>query len=396
MTVNMSKWIASVRRCLAGLAGSPSHSSVRRADGLRRKCWAFALSGFLLWAPASLTAFANAEEALKIHQDAPLTYSVKRGDTLWDIAALFLRDPWQWPELWALNTQVDNPHLIYPGDQLTLVWEEGQPRLVRAAQGDVRLSPTLRASPPNTAVPAISRQHIAPFLRQHFVIDAGALEQAPYVVAGDAGRLLSGLGDTVYGRGDWQDARSYRLVRPVRQLEDPVTGEVLGVFVLDIAEVTRQDVMGGVNSDDPDAKVAAMVVTEMREEVRIGDKLIPITDRDVESAFQPSPPDANLNGAVMMAVAGGITQIGALDVVVVNRGQRESLKPGDVLAIDQAGQTVQDPVTQHSVRLPDTRAGVLMLFAVYERASFGLVLEATRPLAVGDKLRDPQHAASRS
>ena len=139
---------------------------------------------FLLWAPASLIAPAHAEEALKISLDAPLTYTVKRGDTLWDIAALFLRDPWQWPELWALNTQVDNPHLIYPGDQLTLVWEAGQPRLVRAAQGDVRLSPTLRASPPDTAIPAISRQHIAPFLRQHFVIDAGALEQAPYVVAG--------------------------------------------------------------------------------------------------------------------------------------------------------------------------------------------------------------------
>ena len=121
MTVNISKWIASVRRCSAGLAGSPPHRGVRPADGLRRKCWASALSGFLLWAPASPIASAHAEEVLTIHRDAPLTYTVKRGDTLWDIAALFLRDPWQWPELWDLNTQVDNPHLIYPRDQLTLV-----------------------------------------------------------------------------------------------------------------------------------------------------------------------------------------------------------------------------------------------------------------------------------
>jgi len=379
--VNISKWAGMPRRL------KPREMETAGPNATRRAGWI--VGGFLVWMLSTATAFAQSDAPLTLNADVPLSYTVQPGDTLWDISALYLRDPWRWPELWAGNPQVDNPHLIYPGDQLTLVWEDGQPRLVRAAQGDVRLTPTLRASPLDLAIPAIPRQLIAPFLRQHRVVGVGALEQAPYVIAGDAGRLISGLGDTLYARGNWSDVRSYRLVRPVKRLEDPVSGELLGVFVLDVGEVTRQDVSDREVSEDAALQVATMVVTEMREEVRIGDKLLPVTDSVLEAVFQPSPPDAPLDNAFMIAVAGGVTQIGALDIVVINRGHRESLKAGDVLAIDQTGQTVQDPITKKAVQLPDTRAGVLMLFGVYERASFGLVLEATRPLAVGDKLRDP-------
>lgn len=332
---------------------------------------------------ASAAPNAQPDDPLTLNPDVPLTYTVQSGDTLWDIASLFLRDPWRWEELWAGNPQIDNPHLIYPGDTLSLVWDAGQPRLVRVEQGDIKLSPSMRASPLDLAIPAISRQHIEPFLRQHQVVEVAALDRAPYVLSGDGGRLISGVGDTIYGKGSWEEGRSYRLVRRVEKLKDPVSGEGLGIFVSDVGEARLQ-------RDPADGEsVAAMTVAEMREEVRIGDHLLPVTETDVESFYQPQAPEAIISDAYMISVAGGVTQIGVLDIVVINRGARESLRVGDVLAIDHTGQQVKDPVTGKLVRLPDTQAGVLMVFSVYDRASFGLVLEATKPLSVGDKLRNP-------
>ena len=336
---------------------------------------------FLFLAPGGLVA--QSGEPLTLNPGVPLTYIVKPDDTLWDISAFFLRDPWRWEALWAGNPQVDNPHLIYPGDTLSLVWESGQPRLVRAEQGDIKLSPSMRASPLDLAIPAISRQHIEPFLRQHQIVEVATLDRSPYVVSGDAGRLISGVGDTVYGKGRWDEALSYRMVRRVEKLRDPVSGEGLGIFVSDVGEARLQeDAVGG-------ERVAAITVAEMREEVRIGDRLLPVTETDVESFYQPRAPEAIISDAYMISVAGGVTQIGALDIVVINRGARESLRVGDVLAIDHVGEQVKDPETGKPVRLPDTQAGVLMVFSVYDRASFGLVLEAIKPLSVGDKLRNP-------
>jgi len=137
------------------------------------------------------------------------------------------------------------------------------------------------------------------------------------------------------------------------------------------------------------AGLAAMTVTEMREEIRIGDRMLPVTEAALDTVFQPQAPSTSIDNAFMIAVAGGVTQIGVLDIVVINKGERDALRVGDVLAIDQAGQEVKDPISEKMVRLPDTRAGVLMVFAVYDRASFGLVLEATRALRVGDKLVNP-------
>ena len=370
--MEVSKWIAI---CMGGLLD-------RSGSGrpvARRLIGPFALAVLLV----SNGAAAQSDEPLTLNPDVPLTYTVQPGDTLWDISALFLRDPWRWEALWAGNPQVDNPHLIYPGDTLSLVWESGQPRLVRVEQGDIKLSPSMRASPLDLAIPAISRQHIEPFLRQHQVVEVAALDRAPYVLSGDGGRLISGVGDTIYGKGSWEEALSYRLVRRVEKLKDPVSGEGLGIFVSDVGEARLQrDSAGG-------ESVAAMTVAEMREEVRIGDHLLPVTETAVESFYQPQAPEAIISDAYMISVAGGVTQIGVLDIVVINRGARESLRVGDVLAIDHTGEEVKDPVTGKLVRLPDAQAGVLMVFSVYDRASFGLVLEAAKPLSVGDKLRNP-------
>ena len=159
--VEVSKWIANCMGSILDRRGS-GRTVARR---LIRPC---ALAVLLV----ANGAVAQSDEPLTLNPDVPLTYTVQPGDTLWDIAALFLRDPWRWEALWAGNPQVGNPHLIYPGDTLSLVWESGQPRLVRAEQGDIKLSPSMRASPLDLAIPAISRQHIEPFLRQHQVVEA--------------------------------------------------------------------------------------------------------------------------------------------------------------------------------------------------------------------------------
>ena len=370
--VELSKWIANIWRHRRDPWKS-YRSMTRRLIGLCTPLLFLAHSGLA----------AQSDEPLVLNPDVPLTYTVQPGDTLWDISALFLRDPWRWQMLWAGNPQVENPHLIYPGDTLSLVWESGQPGLVRLEQGDIKLSPSMRASPLDLAIPAISRQYIEPFLRQHRVVEVATLDRSPYVVSGDAGRLISGVGDTVYGKGNWDDALSYRLVRRVEKLKDPVSGEGLGLFVSDIGEARLQD------APDEGETIVAMTIAEMREEVRIGDRLLPVTEAEVEPFYQPQAPSEIISDAYMIGVAGGVTQISVLDIVVINRGARESLRVGDVLAIEHTGELVKDPVTGNSLRLPDTRAGVLMVFSVYERASFGLVLEATRPLSVGDKLGNP-------
>ena len=370
--VKVSKWIANCMGSILDRRGS-GRTVARR---LIRHC---ALAVLL----AANGAVAQYDEPLTLNPDVPLTYTVQPGDTLWNISALFLRDPWRWEVLWAGNPQVDNPHLIYAGDILSLMWESGHPKLVRVEHRDIKLSPSMRASRLDLAIPAISRQHIEPFLRQHQVVEAATLDRSPYVVSGDVGRLVSGVGDTVYGKGKWGDAQSYRLVRRVEKLTDPVSGEGLGIFVSDIGEARMQD--GLAKSEN----VAAMTVSEMREEVRIGDRLLPVAEAEVEPFYQPRAPSEMVSDAYVIGVAGGVTQISVLDIVVINRGARESLQVGDVLAIDHAGELVKDPATGKPARLPDTRAGALMVFSVSDRASFGLVLEATKPLSVGDKLSNP-------
>ncbi len=340
---------------------------------------------WILFSLGPVTAVAEPRPPLTLNPEVPLIYRVQSGDTLWDIAALYLRDPWRWQSLWAENPEIENPHLIFPGDELRLYWEDGVPRLARQDQSDIKLTPELRASPRESAIPVIPREAIAPFLRDHSVVDAAVLASAAYVVSGDAGRLLSGVGDRLFVSGDVSQALDYRLVRSDKALEDPVTGEHLGTFVLDVGAVSASDVRG----ERSDGELTAMWVKQMRQEIRIGDRLLPVGASQLALRYLPQTPQVSLENGLVIAVAGGLTQIGPLDIVVINRGEREGLRVGDVLAIEQSGLAVDDPVTGDSVRLPDIRAGVLMTFAVYERASFGLVLEANRAMSVGDRVVSP-------
>ena len=335
----------------------------------------------LLIPPAQLDA-AQAEPPLALSATAPEHYTVRAGDTVWDIASLFLREPWRWQELWASNEHIDDAHAIEPGDVLSVVWGEGRPTLKATERGDVTLSPSLRRGALHEAIPAIPQAQIAPFLRQHRVVESAVLAETPYVVATDADRLLSSVGDTLYSRGIGVNTGTYHLVRQVAALIDPLTEEDLGIFVTDIGRAS-------VNSVLSSEGLGALVVTQARQEVRRGDRLLLVEEVMTQAAYHPQAPAVLIENAQMIAVASGMAQIGALDIVAINRGARESVREGDVLMIQHRPPPAEDPLTTQSVVLPDRRAGVLMLFAVFDRASFGLVLEASRPLAVGDTLRSP-------
>ena len=321
-----------------------------------------------------------------LNNDVPLNYVVQQGDTLWGISGVYLQEAWRWPELWDTNPQLDNPHRIYPGDVLALRWEGGRPRLGLSSRGGLKLSPNVRSQSLDTAIPPIPRDQIDPFLRNNRILESGAFSDLPYVIAGDAQRIISGLGDRIYVRGPVASGdQVFGIIREGSPVIDPTTQEVLGITALDIGSAS---LTSGGTEGSSDA-VKEFEITRMTEEIRIGDRLIPLQAGIMDAFFQPKSPGVEIENGFMVAVNSGVTQIGPMSIVTINRGDREAVMVGDVFAIYQTGEIVQDPVKQGMVALPDVRAGVLMVFAVYEKASFGLVLTATRPLAVGDKIRNP-------
>ncbi len=344
------------------------------------------ITGYLLLATVFSTAFTTAAYAdeIRLAPDAPEVYLVKEGDTLWGIASMFLEDPWLWPEVWEINTQIDNPHLIFPGDEIYMVWVDGQPRL-RVRRGDiagtVKLGPQMRIEPIDRAIPVISYEDIGPWLRGHRIVLPEDLEGAPYVIAGAQRHLLSSAGDRLYARGDLPEGETgFGVYRAGILFKDPASGEVLGLEVLDIGNVRLRK--------DHEEDVNEFEVTRVTEEVRNGDRLLPPEIREISATFQPRAPDTQIDG-VMLAVDGGVNQVGMLDVVAINRGSREGLEEGHVLAIYQTGEVVRDEIKNENVRIPDVRAGLLMIFRSYEKMSYGIVLKSDRPLMLMDRVTSP-------
>ncbi len=335
-----------------------------------------ALAALLAWAPAWSAGVA-------LNPDHPDRYVVVEGDTLWDIAARFLRDPWLWPNIWYANPQIANPHLIYPGDVISLVYVDGQPRL-RLSRGlpVVKLSPKVRVEPIRRAIPTIPLDAVEPFLTRPLVTTREALDQAPYVVQAADEHVITGAGDRVYARGLPPDGPgTWVVVRAGDEYVDPDTGEFLGLeatYVGD-AEVQR---MG-----DP----ATLWLTGTSREVLVGDRLMPVAGDGEAAVFQPQPAPAEIEGRII-AVVDGVSQIGQHQVVVINRGSREGLERGHVLAVYQAGEVIPDTVSEDpddTVRLPDERAGELMVFRVFDKVSYGLIMRAARAMHVLDTVRAP-------
>jgi hypothetical protein len=337
----------------------------------------------------------EARGAVALAPNAPDSYVVKRGDTLWGIAKVFLRDPWYWPEIWQVNPQVQNPHLIYPGDTLHLVYVDGRPRLVLQPgleRGNgARVVPRVRSQALEAAVTTIPYETVAAFMSKPSVLEKDQIKAAPYVLSTRDSHVVMSEGNTVYARGFKSPAEvgtHYNLVRVGEALRDPDDNRVLGYNGVFTGEghVTR--------AGDP----ATLIMTESTRETYPGDKLFP-GDVEVPLDFVPSPPRTNVNGRIM-AVSDGVTVIGQYEVVVINRGVRDGLVPGTVLAVFSASDPALDDSKKgfvhptprmfaKKVDLPDERTGTFMVFKTFERMSFGLIMEATDVIRVADKVESP-------
>ncbi|MGQ9424831.1 LysM peptidoglycan-binding domain-containing protein [Gilvimarinus sp. F26214L] len=342
-----------------------------------------------IMALSMIAASAWGQEAI-LRDDHPTRYTVVKGDTLWDISGRFLENPWMWPEIWHVNPQISNPHLIYPGDVISLVYVDGQPRLIvergdesrtyKVQPGTVKLSPSVRVTPLADAIPSIPLDAIDTFLSDSRIVTNEELDAAPYVIAGGRDRLIVGAGDFLYARGDFEEGvPNYGVYRRGDVYIDPFTDEVLGIQAQDIGTVRVRAV---------DGDIGTTAVTRTTQEIRVKDRLLPHEERPIDSSFMPSPPEGDVEG-VILAVEEGVSQVGKMDVVILNRGVREGLQPGNVLAVYKKGALTRDPITNELVKLPEERAGLLMVFRSFEKLSFGLVLEAELPLATMDIVRNP-------
>ena len=314
--------------------------------------------------------------------DAPDRYVVQPGDTLWDISAKFLTDPWYWPEIWHVNPQVANPHLIYPGDELALTWVDGRPRVSIASGGPTRLSPRVRERPLSEAIHAIPYDRIAAFMSRPAVLSKDQVQDAPYVAHARDHRLISSVGNDIYVRRleEGTIGNRYSVYHVGDELKDPDDGDVLGYQGLYAAEADLQRLGNPVT----------MRVVDSARETLEGDILLPV-ENETKMDFIPRAPGAKVDGRIM-SVIDDRTVVADYDVVIINRGSRHGLEPGHVLTVWEAGEEVRD-ITENrespKVQLPDERNGLAMVFKAYDRMSYGLMLQSDREVHVGDAVRSP-------
>ncbi len=319
------------------------------------------------------------EGPVPLASGAPDEYVVQVGDTLWDISAKFLKDPWFWPEIWYVNPDIVNPHLIYPGDVLGLVYIDGQPRITNLRGSAYRLSPQARVTPLAESINTIPYEAVAAFLNSGVILEKNEADALPYVLDIRGEHLIAAAGNELYVRGLAGDAPGARfnIVHIGDPLIDPDDNHMIGYHgqLIGDGQLTR----GG----DP----ATVVLTDTAKEVLKGDRLIPDAV-DIPLNFFPRAPSTVIDGRIM-AIVGGVTQIGQYQVVVMNRGTNHGLAVGDVLSVFQTGEVVKDRIGGGKVKLPDEEAGTVMVFKAYGRISYGLVMEATQALHVLDAVRNP-------
>lgn len=339
--------------------------------------------------PASSSSFEPAPQpepvAVQFRESAPLRYVVQPGDTLWGIATRFLAQPWQWPEVWFVNEQVANPHLIYPGDVLMLRVMDGRQQIVRdpgAGLRVLRLGPQVRESALDQAIPAIPLDAIQDFLSNPRLVGADELERAPYIVAFGDDQLIAGSGSPAFVKnlpveGDYR----WAVVRADRPITDPETREILGYAASPVGGLEVREIYPGA-----DANLGILTHSDM--EARVGDRLISIDESLFEAQFLPRAPDVKVDGLVVW-IAEERLQATQYQVVAINRGAEAGLKPGHLLTLRQRSRLVDDPHGRGKLTLPPQAVGTLMVFRADAKLSFGLVLDATRPIGAMDSVVNP-------
>ncbi|MFZ5565527.1 MAG: LysM peptidoglycan-binding domain-containing protein [Pseudomonadota bacterium] len=366
--------------------------------------------------------------------DAPDSYVVKAGDTLWDISRMFLRSPWRWPELWGMNMEeILNPHLIFPGQALYLIKRDGRALLSSTAPGagggeapaggttttgtgssrdgdagieTVRLSPGIRYEEYKTPLTALRTRDIEAFLAEPLIVEEGELQLAPRIVAAGENRVIIGRGDRVYARGpanaplldDQPKLKQYRIFRNAKPLKDPETGEILGYEAEFLGKAVLSRSEGSTEIASAGGKVdtalvpATIDITAAKSEMLVGDRMAPEPAREFLN-FVPRAPSGNVTGRIV-SIYGSSSVVNASQnqVVVLNRGRRDGIESGHVLAILKDGQQLTDTTdpARPLIKLPNERNGLLMVFRVYDKLSYGLILDITDSVRVGDRLATPQ------
>lgn len=397
----------------------------------------FSIAGFvpqLAWSQAAPDAKAEtapkaakktetkSEKPIALAENAPGTYTVVKGDTLWDISGRFLKEPWRWPEIWNMNRdQIKNPHWIYPGDVIKLTFDaDGRPVLSIASGGGtdgsgvvggtVKLSPQVRVDSLALAIPSIPSRAIAPFLSLPLVVDEGALQNAPKIVATEDSRVIIGAGNTAYAVGlNPKMGIKWQVYRPGRELVDPVTKEVLGYEASYLGD-SRVSRFG---------ESSTLEIVRSTQEINRGDRLTPTVESTLPS-YSPRAPEKSIKGSIV-SVFGSVDEGAQYSIVALSLGKREGVEIGHVLATHQRGEVVstkdtiggstfgsglrslltaatsdssakpeESTVVASEVKLPDERNGLVFVFRVFEKVSYGLVMSSRRPIKVGDVVQTPQ------
>lgn len=348
-----------------------------------RKSIIFFLLAFFV-PPASVLA----QGQVKLQDGAPDRYIVEKGDTLWGIAAKFLKDPWRWQDVWRLNQdQIKNPHRIYPGDVIVLDRSKSPPQLAMAPVSAEKLSPRVRVENlAAEAIPSIPPKAIEPFLTQPLVIEEGGLERAPRIVGTQEGSVYLGAGGVAYasGMGDSKEP-NWQLFKPGRPLVDPDSGRMLGVeaIYLGTARLLR--------SGEP----ATVHIVSSTQEISAGDRLLPAGPMTINQ-YAPHTPKSVISSRII-GIVGGLanSEGGRNSIVSINKGSLQGLEKGHVLALVRTGRAVPDPQSSVSrdtapkIRLPDERYGLAFVFRVFGNISYALVMDSSRPVAPGDFLLAP-------
>jgi hypothetical protein len=353
-----------------------------------------------------LAGVALAEAPTVLKDSAPERYKVVAGDTLWGISGRYLSDPWRWPEIWEANKQVYNPHLIYPGDVLLLCHIQGKavlavdqgggcaeiaariagggglPTQTQLSDGTVKLHPLVRVLPLSAAVPAIPLKDIQRYLNDSRVVSHEELERAPYIIAGKEEHVILGADDNAFVRNKNKllvTDTSYGVFRGGMRYIDPDTGDVLGYEAED---------MGAGELVALEGEVGTLHIKRSTQNISVGDKLLPNESGRISSVFHPRNSEGVKPGRILR-IFGGISSAAQYSVVVLNRGEADGVKSGHAIAIYRRGTVVTDRIRQDSVALPAERAGLAMVFRVFPRVSYALVLRSRLVIKVGDETRPP-------
>jgi hypothetical protein len=325
--------------------------------------------------------------------NAPDQHTVVRGDTLWDISGKFLKHPWCWPHVWGMNKEdIKNPHWIYPGQIVYFDRVAGRLRLGKPTGegGDTSGVPTVRVSPQvrmqgvgKEAIPAIPSNVIEPFLSQPLIVEEDELKDTPRIMATQEQHVYLGKNDRAYVRGDLKGGTSFQVFRPAKPLKDPETGKVLAWEAAYLGTVKLE------RAAKADNEAHSFIVVSSKEEMGEGDRLMPVPPTPILN-YMPHAPVQPVDAHVI-SIYGGVSQAGQNQVVTINRGKEEGLDVGTVLQLYRAGRIVQDRTDDKKpVKLPDEKYGTLFLFRLFDHVSYGLVMQVSDVVQVGDAAKTPE------